>query len=53
MKKKISDLEVYAEGTDTEKTELEQIIYKIYSFYMSIVTFWLQYSFFVLFLINN
>ena len=27
--KKISDLEVYAEGTDTEKTELEQIIYKI------------------------
>lgn len=27
--KKISDLEIYAEGTDTEKTELEQIIYKI------------------------
>lgn len=27
--KKISDLEVYAEGTDTEKSELEQIIYKI------------------------
>lgn len=27
--KKVSDLEIYAEGTDSEKTELEQIIYKI------------------------
>ena len=27
--KTISDLEIYAEGTDSEKTELEQIVYKI------------------------
>lgn len=27
--KKVSDLEIYAEGTNSEKTELEQIIYKI------------------------
>ena len=27
--KTISDLEIYAEGKDSEKTELEQIVYKI------------------------